>query len=121
MATIERLPGDNERPLIRVLAFAGVLAFALIAIVVRLADVQLFQGETFAAQARANQIQVIPVAAPRGLILDKRGVVLVRSRPSFVCALIPSEVSDVENTLARLSEVLGIPVEKLRRRLYHHH
>ncbi|HEY0393985.1 MAG TPA: penicillin-binding protein 2 [Candidatus Elarobacter sp.] len=121
MAAIERLPGDNERPLIRVLAFAGVLAFALVAIVVRLADVQLFQGDTFAAQARANQIQVIPVAAPRGLIVDKHGVVLVRSRPSFVCALIPSEVTDVEKTLARLSDVLGIPVEKLRRRLYHHH
>ncbi|MEA2687632.1 MAG: penicillin-binding protein 2 [Candidatus Eremiobacteraeota bacterium] len=107
--------------MVRVLAFAAVLALALIAIVVRLIDVQLVQGETFAAQARANQIQVIPVAAPRGLIVDRRGVVLVRSRPSFVCALIPSEVSDVEKTLAMLSDVLDIPVAKLRQRLLHHH
>ncbi|MEA2721084.1 MAG: penicillin-binding protein 2 [Candidatus Eremiobacteraeota bacterium] len=107
--------------MVRVLAFAAVLALALIAIVVRLIDVQLVQGETFAAQARANQIQVIPVAAPRGLIVDRRGVVLVRSRPSFVCALIPSEVNDVDKTLAMLSDVLDIPVAKLRQRLLHHH
>ena len=121
MAAIERLPTAGDRPLLRVLAFAGLLAAALIAIVVRLVDVQLVQGEAYAAQARANQIQVIPVAAPRGLIVDRHGVVLVRSRPSFVCALIPSEVGDIDKTLATLSDVLGVPVEKLRRRLLHHH
>src|SRR5581483_198408 len=110
MAAIERRP--NDKPL---------LLIALIAIVVRLAQVQLVQGETFAARARANQIRLIPVAAPRGLILDRHGVVLVRSRPSFVCALIPSEITDIDSTLGMLSNVLGIPVEKLRHRLLHHH
>jgi penicillin-binding protein 2 len=119
MAAIERIP--NDRPLPRVLGFVAVLAFALVAIVVRLADVQLVQGESFAAAARANQIQVIPVAAPRGLIVDRHGVVLVRSRPSFVCALIPSEVKDVDKVLSTLSDVLGIPVAKLQHRLLHHH
>jgi penicillin-binding protein 2 len=64
---------------------------------------------------------VIPVAAPRGLIVDRNGVVLVRSRPSFVCALVPSEIADIDATLTRLSGVLGIPVAKLRHRLLHHH
>jgi penicillin-binding protein 2 len=119
MAAIERrLP---DRPLRRTLGFAVFLLLALIAIVSRLAEVQLVQGEQFAAAARANQIQVIPVAAPRGLILDRHGVILVRSRPSFVCALIPSEITDIDKTLATLSNVLGIPVEKLRHRLLHHH
>jgi penicillin-binding protein 2 len=121
MASAERLSGGGDRSAVRVLAFAALLAVALIAIVVRLVEVQLVQGEAFAAQARANQIQVIPVAAPRGLIVDRRGVVLVRSRPSFVCALIPSEIADIDKTLTKLSDVLGIPVEKLRRRLLHHH
>ncbi len=121
MAAIERGSSTSDGLLVRLLCFGGLLAFALIAIVVKLAQVQLVQGETFAAQARANQIQVIPVAAPRGLILDRHGVVLVRSRPSFVCALIPSEIADIDKTLARLSDVLGIAEVKLRRRLLHHH
>jgi penicillin-binding protein 2 len=107
MATIERrLP---DRPLVRTIGFAVFLLLALIAIVSRLAQVQLVQGDEFAAAARANQIEVIPVAAPRGLILDRHGIVIVRSRPSFVCALVPSEVTDVDKTLAALSGVLGIP------------
>jgi penicillin-binding protein 2 len=115
----ERLPA--RQPVARIVGFAAVLALALAAIVARLVQVQLVQGDAFAAAARANQVQVIPVAAPRGLIVDRNGVVLVRSRPSFVCALVPSQIADIDTTLTRLSGVLGIPVAKLRRRLLHHH
>ena len=100
--------------------FVAALGIALIAIVVRLAQVQLVQGETFASAARANQIQLIPISAPRGLIVDRNGVVMVRSRPSFVCALIPSEVVNIDDTLHLLAGVLHIDEAKLRRRLYHH-
>ncbi|HEV8021980.1 MAG TPA: hypothetical protein VGP41_11985, partial [Candidatus Lustribacter sp.] len=82
----------RARSTARLAVFVVALAVSLIAIIVRLAQVQLVQGETFASAARANQIQLIPISAPRGLIVDRNGVVMVRSRPSFVCALIPSEV-----------------------------
>jgi penicillin-binding protein 2 len=104
----------------RLAAFVAVLGLALIAIVVRLVQVQLVQGETFAAAARENQIQLIPISAPRGLIVDRRGIVMVRSRPSFVCALIPSEVVQIDATLHDLAGVLHVDEAKLRRRLYHH-
>jgi penicillin-binding protein 2 len=115
----ERLPA--RQPFARIVGFAAILALALAAILARLVQVQLVQGDAFAAAARANQVQVIPVAAPRGLIVDRNGVVLVRSRPSFVCALVPSEIADIDATLTRLSGVLEIPVAKLRHRLLHHH
>src|ERR1700733_4078485 len=110
-----------SRVKVRVFAFAAVLALALIAIVVRLAQVQLVQGEAFAAAARENQVQLIPIAAPRGLIVDRNGVVMVRSRPSFVCALIPSEVSDPEATMHALAATLRIDERVLWQRLLHHH
>jgi penicillin-binding protein 2 len=110
----------RARSTARLIAFVAVLGIALIAIVVRLAQVQLVQGETFASAARENQIQLIPISAPRGLIVDRNGVVMVRSRPSFVCALIPSEVVNVDDTLRQLSTVLHIEQAKLADRLYHH-
>ena len=111
----------TPQPLARIIGFAALLAFALAAIIGRLIQVQLVQGETFAKAALANQVQVIPVAAPRGLIVDRHGVVLVRSRPSFVCALVPSEIADIDKTLGALASVLGVPIEKLQHRLLHHH
>jgi len=110
----------RARSTARLIVFVGVLSIALIAIVARLAQVQLVQGETFASAARANQIQLIPISAPRGLIVDRNGVVMVRSRPSFVCALIPSEVVHIDDTLHALATVLHIDEAKLRQRLYHH-
>jgi penicillin-binding protein 2 len=101
-------------------AFAGALACALVAIVFRLTQVQIVDGDDFAAKARANQIELIPVAAPRGLIVDRHGVVMVRSRPSFVCALIPSEVKDIAGTMRGLATILGVPEALLWQRLLHH-
>jgi penicillin-binding protein 2 len=104
----------------RLAAFVAVLSLAALAIVARLVQVQLVQGETFAAAARENQIQLIPISAPRGLIVDRSGNVMVRSRPSFVCALIPSEVVQIDATLRDLAGVLHVDEAQLRRRLYHH-
>jgi penicillin-binding protein 2 len=112
-------PGD--RSVARIIIFVLVLVLALGALIARLIDVQLVRGDQYAAKARANQVEVIPVAAPRGLIVDQRGKVLVRSRPSFVCALIPSEITDVDGTLRALASTLGIPEPTLRHRLFHHH
>jgi penicillin-binding protein 2 len=103
------------------IAFVLVVFLALCALIGRLTQVQLLEGERFAAAARENQIRRIPVAAPRGRIYDRNGVVLVRSRPSFVCAMIPSDVHDATHTMRELSSVLGIPEATLWRRLLHHH
>ncbi len=105
----------------RFAAFVALLATPLAAIVFRLTQVQILEGEDFAAAARANQIELIPVAAPRGLIVDRHGRVIVRSRPSFVCALIPSEIKDIDLTLRALAHILDVPEATLRGRLLHHH
>ncbi len=101
--------------------FVSAVALALLALVGRLTQIQVVEGEHFAAAARANQIRRIPVAAPRGRIYDRNGVVLVRSRPSFACGLVPSEVKDIDSVMNGLSAALGIPVDRLWDRLLHHH
>jgi penicillin-binding protein 2 len=101
-------------------AFVFVVFLALCALIGRLTQVQILEGERFAAAARENQIRRIPVAAPRGRIYDRNGIVLVRSRPSFVCAMIPSDVRDAAHTMRELSRVLGIPEATLWKRLLHH-
>ncbi len=120
-----RTAAEAPRPLPRVtwklVAFILAVLAALCALVARLTEVQVFEGARFAAAARANQIRRIPVAAPRGRIYDRNGVVLVRSRPSFVCAMIPSDVRDAPGTMHELSRVLGVREDLLWNRLLHHH
>ena len=107
-------------PTWRLMALAGIVAIALAALVARLVQVQLFDGGSYRAQALANQIRLIPVAAPRGIIVDRGGTILARSRPSFVVALIPSEVNDLESELTSLAGIIHVSKASLTHRLLHH-
>jgi penicillin-binding protein 2 len=110
-----------QLPAWRLAFFATCMTIALIAVIVRLVQVQLVHGEEYRAAAQANQVRLIPVAAPRGLIYDRTGKVIVRSRPSFVVALIPSEVHDIDSELKTIAQSIGVPEAKLQEQLLHHH
>jgi penicillin-binding protein 2 len=105
----------------RLWLFVIATILALVALLARLVDVQLLHGQAYREAAQANQIRLIPVAAPRGLVYDRTGKVIVRSRPQFVVALIPSEVKDVDEELRTIARTVGVPEEKLRYQLLHHH
>jgi penicillin-binding protein 2 len=109
-----------QPPVWRIVAFIALVLLALLALVARLIEVQIFDGERYRQEALANQIRLIPVAAPRGIMYDRHGTVLVRSRPSFVVGLIPSQVTDIDSDLQRLSTAIGVPEATLRDRLLHH-
>lgn len=109
-----------ERSPWRIWIFGACVALAILALVGRLVQVQIVQGQAFRAAAQANQIRLIPVAAPRGLMYDRNGKVVVRSRPSFVVELIPSVVKDSNGEIATVARILGVPPSKLWQRLLHH-
>ncbi len=115
-----RRSGRWERPTARIIVFICGVILLLAVLVMRLADVQLEHGEMYRKQAQENQVRLIPVAAPRGLMYDRHNTVLVRSRPSFVVAAIPSELTDVTTEFATLAKAIGVPAPRLQQRLFHH-
>jgi len=74
----------------------------------RLAYLQTSQHEWLTKRARAQQLDVEPLAAPRGLILDRQGRELARSVDLDSFYADPREVSDAEATAAGLARVLNI-------------
>ncbi|MFY9632703.1 MAG: penicillin-binding protein 2 [Candidatus Cybelea sp.] len=113
-------PAGWRLPVWRLVAFCAVVALALAGLVGRLIEVQLVDGERYRAAAQANQIRLIPVAAPRGMIYDRHGAIMARSSPSFVVGLIPSEVRDARGELATLSQIVGVDEATLWDRLLRH-
>ena len=79
-------------------------------------------AQRYRAAAQANQIRLIPVAAPRGMIRDRHGMVIARSRPSFrgrrsFHRKLPTPIA----SLQRLASVLGVSdAQRLWYRLLHH-
>lgn len=96
------------------------IAVAIGCVATRVAYLQTVDFAHFEAASRANRIRLLPVDAPRGLIVDRNGIVIARSRPSYVCTIIPSEVRDIASTMDELAAVLRTPVAALERRMLHH-
>ena len=68
-------------------------------------------------QGEARYARTLNVAATRGAITDRNGVVLASSVPARGVWAIPDDVEAGKRDLAQLAEVLDLPSSELRRRL----
>jgi penicillin-binding protein 2 len=103
---------------VRLRVLATLCAFMFAALGVRLWFVQVLASTQYRNQAEVNGTRLVPVPAPRGLILDRNGDVLVDNRPSLVVTVNRQEVGDrEESVLFKLSKVLHVPVKDLVSRL----
>ena len=78
---------------------------------------QVLRHRYYRTLAENNRIRVVPIAAPRGPLLDRHGRPLVENRPSFNIVLAPEQSQDLDDTISRLARVLGIGQGALRERL----
>lgn len=99
----------------RLLYVAMFAAFALIAI--RLWYLQGIRGEHFLELSRNNRIRERDVAAPRGIIFDRKGRILVDSFPRYDVTVTPEDVEDLDQTVAYLSVLLQMDASELEKRI----
>ena len=78
---------------------------------------QIHKGEEYRGFSEKNILRILHLPAPRGLILDRNGAEIVRNRPSFNVQVLPGEVSDLEDLARKLSEILGVSGDDLRKKL----
>lgn len=84
-------------------------------VVVRLVQLQVVEHELFAEQSQGNRIRIEAVPPTRGLIFDRRGRVLAENLPAYQLELIPEQVPDMADTLARLAGIGLIKEEDIPR------
>lgn len=86
-------------------------------LVLRLYYLQIVRGPYFRHLAEENRVSLIRVRAPRGIIYDRYGNVLVTNRPSFSVSLDLNNVRALPGTLDRLSVALGLDRDELARKV----
>jgi cell division protein FtsI (penicillin-binding protein 3) len=90
------------------------LAIFVVALLVKTAKVQLFEGKRLAALGVHQQSTERIVPAPRGNILDSRGQMLAQSRETVKLDIAPPEVRDLRKLRNALQRT-GIPREWIAR------
>ncbi len=100
----------------RLTMFQAVIFFTFVVLVARLYYLQFVEGEMYALQAEENRLQLVPIAAPRGVIYDRNGVALALNVPAFNVTIVPADLPDsTEETLQvynRLSALLDVPATR---------
>ena len=75
---------------------------------------QIAQGEKFKEMAENNHTRTLPLRAPRGIIVDRYGRVVVENRNSFNIAIHRELSKDLDRTIRVLAEVTGVPESQIR-------
>ena len=88
-----------------------VVAFSIL--FMRLFYLQIVKGEEFRRLSENNSIRLESIVAPRGLIYDSEGELLVDNRPSFDLRIIPRNAKPLEQTLKKLARYTNLPEEDL--------
>ena len=103
---------------IKVLSWLCVLVVAVL--IGRAGYLQIYEGDYYAALAEGNRIRIIPSMAPRGTFYDRNGNLLVQNRPGFTVSLLPLTAPISDDVIARLSELVKVPVPKSKEKIAAH-
>jgi penicillin-binding protein 2 len=88
-----------------------IVVFVLLALLgVRLYFLQIVKGEYYSERAENQRIRLIPIPAPRGAIFDRKGRLLVDSRPTYNVVLSnePLKSINVNDRVDDYSHGLGL-------------
>ena len=91
-----------------------IITLAVFAVLMmRLFFLQVIKGEEYSRLSENNSIRLQAIDAPRGMIFDRVGQLLVDNRPSFDVSIIPKDARPLEPTLVKLSKFLSVPENEL--------
>ncbi len=111
MAIREQLKDSHSetRLIRRRLIVAAVIVLVLMSIVLgRLYVLQVVEHEYFSTLSNSNRVRLKALPPTRGLIYDRNGIVMADNLPAYRLEIIREQVSDLDDTLRRLSEYVEI-------------
>ncbi|MGD0998710.1 MAG: penicillin-binding protein 2 [Thermoleophilia bacterium] len=101
---------------LRVAMLAGFAVVLIGVLVFRLWFLQVLSGQQYLAQAENNSVRSVEIMAPRGVIEDRSGTVLVDNRPGLSIGIRPMNVppGQLAPLAARLSRLVHVPARTIR-------
>jgi penicillin-binding protein 2 len=69
---------------------------------------QVMRNKEYLAQAEQNRFREVPLAAPRGIILDRNGRVIAENLPGYAVSLLSPSADSLRTAMRRLSNIIPI-------------
>ena len=107
---------ENKADIFHYRTLLFVLFFSISILLSRYFYLQVIDYERYSSKSQVNSIRAKATYAPRGLILDRNGVVLVENYPTYILTVTPYKLSDKDSQFKVISEITDISIEELNRR-----
>ncbi len=113
--------GENRRRIgerLVVLQVAVILAFAALGVCFWV--LQIAQHDRYEEMAENNHQRTLALRAPRGMLFDRNGKVLVENRHSFTISIVREHSKDLDGTATLLSHVAGLDLKQVLQTIERH-
>lgn len=116
MAVVE----DRRKVTMRLTAlqYGVIVIFSMLA--VSFWVLQVVQHAKFDEMAENNHQRTLALRAPRGLVFDRAGRVLVENRHSYSISIVREHTKDINRTVRLLASVIGVDENRVRDIVDHH-
>jgi len=101
-------PEDRKLRIARARWFTILVWLALLALLGRLWQLQIAEGDRLLRQSETNRLRILFARAARGVIKDREGRTIACSLPRFVVSVIPDKIKGEPDAVKRLCRILGI-------------
>ncbi|MCX7117253.1 MAG: penicillin-binding protein 2 [Legionellales bacterium] len=75
-------------------------------LILRMAYLQFSQFKRYATLSLKNQMSILPITPPRGVILDRHGLILADNIPVYALEIVPERVKHLQETIQQLKALL---------------
>tara|TARA_A100001037_G_C15149499_1_gene638295 strand:+ start:51 stop:1814 length:1764 start_codon:yes stop_codon:yes gene_type:complete len=102
------LKAENVVSFRQYLIAVGIIWLLIFILIARFFQIQVIKHDRYSEKANTNRIRKVTISAPRGLILDRNGQILVDNLPTYVLTAIPGELSNKDQKFSFISNTIGL-------------
>ena len=102
------LRSPNSVPKIKFWTLLGLTLFLHLILLYRFFQLQVLDYDLYTQRANSNRIRATSIPAPRGLILDRNGEIIVDNYPTYVLYGIGGEIINKSRNFSVISRATGI-------------
>lgn len=97
----------------RALIAFGLVSFCFGILGINLWRLQVCQHQYYQTRSNANDIKMIPVAPPRGMIYDRHGIPLVQNVTQYDLKVTPYKISNLHQMLRNLAPLIHLSAQDI--------
>ena len=105
---------DRRRVTMRLIALQVGVVVVFAALAIGFWFLQVVENKRYEEMAQNNHQRTLALRAPRGVLFDRNGRVLVENRHSFTISIVREHTNDLDRTVRLLAAVAGVDAKQVK-------